>query len=1069
MRRYLLSMFVIACFLGLGGSIALAEDGYVFVDVWGGPGVGSGDGEFASPRDIAFDSDGNVYVTDNDNNRVQKFTSSGQFITKWNCDNPMGIAVDEEGYVYVADVTGDKIWKFEQDGGSYTPVTGWQIDVIDPIGIALDVSGNIYVCEEGTSLVKKFSDDTSYITSLDGQFNTPVYLQVDSTGKVYVADLYGNSIKKFSSTDGINYTYEVLCSPNNPGGVAVDLSGYVYVTGYNDNWVKKFSPDGHLVTSWGESGLDNGQFTNPIGVEVKSLGYVYVADHGAHRIQKFAPVPETVFIPGGEFEMGDHFGDGAADELPVHEVYVDSFHMGKFEITNREYCDYLNSAYAASDIKVDSGIVYAADDAGNTEPYCDTSGSHADSQIAFSGGIFSVRIKGGRNMSTDPMVQVSWYGAVAYSNWLSGLDGSEPCYDLSTWTCDFAKNGYRLPTEAEWEYAARGGEHNPYYQYPWGDSIDDSKANYWESGDPYETGDTPWTTPVGYYDGSQIPAGSDMANGYGLYDMTGNAWEWCNDWYDPDYYDISPYENPRGPASGVDRVLRGGGLGNDAYGCRLANRDNGHGPDARNNDDGFRIVRATVYHVDCNGSDANSGRSRANAFATIQAGIDAAFDGDTVLVWPCVYEEECDFLGKAITVRSAADAAVVYSPTDYAFRFHNAEGPDSRLENLVLAGGMFGVEVNVACSPTLKNLTVADNEFGIACYENGEPNIINCIFANNLYGDLLDCTAKHSWVQQDIGPVAYWHLDEPDGLTAYDAIGTNHGTLINGPTWTTGMVNGALDFDGVDDYVDTIPQASIPSVISVSMWVYPTVESGQLWGSIGNASGGKDGFFTHYYADGEYVKFKYYKDNSDRGLWLSTNGSVLFNTWSFLTFTVDNSNNVKIYVNSVEAASGNFSVPCTSHDTDLMIGKSIWSQDIAFNGKIDEVAIYDRALSGEEVARLYQDSAAGFGYHDPMFVDPNNGDYHLLSERGRHRSTTDEWLLDDVTSPCVDGGDPMESGGDERTPNGGRVNMGAYGGTAYGSMSEWPLVGDNNRDGRVDIADFAAQASEWLMALPWAQ
>jgi len=106
--------------------------------------------------------------------------------------------------------------------------------------------------------------------------------------------------------------------------------------------------------------------------------------------------------------------------------------------------------------------------------------------------------------------------------------------------------------------------------------------------------------------------------------------------------------------------------------------------------------------------------------------------------------------------------------------------------------------------------------------------------------------------------------------------------------------------------------------------------------------------------------------------------------------------------------------------------------------------------------------------NEPLFADVNTGDYHLLSERGRHRPSTGEWILDEATSPCVDGGDPNINPMNERMPNGGRINMGAYGGTPYASMSEWPLAGDVSRDGVVNFRDIAIVAGQWLSALSWA-
>jgi len=303
----------------------------------------------------------------------------------------------------------------------------------------------------------------------------------------------------------------------------------------------------------------------------------------------YLETPEgPVYIPGGTFAMGDSLGDGALHELPVHAVTLDPFYMSRCEITNQQYCEFLNAFLVLGQITVTAGVVYQAD-SGTTYPYCDTLEAHPESQIEYSAGVFTALAKGGRDISRDPAQRVSWYGAAAYCNWRSIFEGLDHCYDPITWDCDFTKNGYRLPTEAQWEYAARGGV--AAWRFPWGDTISHTQANYWSSlfyaYDVSLTGayHPTWNDGVMPY---TSPGGSYLANRYGLCDMAGNVLEWCNDRFGD--YSAGLQTNPTGPAAGAGRVYRGGSWFGDASDARMACRDAGL-PTDRFNTVGFRVVR----------------------------------------------------------------------------------------------------------------------------------------------------------------------------------------------------------------------------------------------------------------------------------------------------------------------------------------------------------------------------------------------------------------------------------------------------------------------------------------------
>ncbi len=320
--------------------------------------------------------------------------------------------------------------------------------------------------------------------------------------------------------------------------------------------------------------------------------------------------PGMVCVPAGEFEMGDSFDEGDSDERPVHTVYLSPYYIDTYEVTNQQYCDGLNWAYAQGGlITVMSGVVFKHG-SGTSYWYCHTATSSHSSRITWNGSTFGI-VAG---KESHPMVRVNWYGSVAYCNWRSAMEGKPLCYDLSTWTCDFGVAGYRLPTEAEWAKAAgwdpdqrrhfRFGEHTDGCGY---NCLDGQRANYGNRGDPYEFDPRafPYTTPVGFYNGElhyKVDFGwpgiqtsyqtQNAQSYYGCYDMSGSVWEWCHDWYSSTYYASSPGSNPTGPASGATHVLRGGNWASDPTSCRSANR-RPPSPDKRYHFYGFRCASGT--------------------------------------------------------------------------------------------------------------------------------------------------------------------------------------------------------------------------------------------------------------------------------------------------------------------------------------------------------------------------------------------------------------------------------------------------------------------------------------------
>jgi formylglycine-generating enzyme required for sulfatase activity len=213
---------------------------------------------------------------------------------------------------------------------------------------------------------------------------------------------------------------------------------------------------------------------------------------------------EMILIPAGKFVMGNALGED--DEKPAHEVEVSAFYIDATEVTQADYEALM--------------------------------------------GRNPARFRGAER----PVERVSWHAAMLYCNMRSAREGLKPCYDPKTQACDLAANGYRLPTEAEWEYACRAGSRT---RWSFGDDPAELDKHAWLKANAAKT-----THPVR----------RKAPNAWGLYDVHGNVAEWCLDFYAEGYGNGGPSKDPRGPDRGEERVLRGGSWNTGDEACRSAAR-----------------------------------------------------------------------------------------------------------------------------------------------------------------------------------------------------------------------------------------------------------------------------------------------------------------------------------------------------------------------------------------------------------------------------------------------------------------------------------------------------------------
>ena len=422
----------------------------------------------------------------------------------------------------------------------------------NPSGGTYSTTQNVTLGCTTPSATIRFTTNGSDPTEASTQYSSPITVSTTTTIKAKAFRSGWTPSATASATYTITPSGTVATPTFSPPGGTYTSSQSVSISCTTTGATIRYTTNGSEPTATSPAYSTPINVTSTKTIKAKGFkdGWTPSATASATYTISSPPPGQMIYVPGGTFIMGRTTGSGGSDELPTHSVTLNSFYIGKYEVTQAEYSQYMQP------------------------------GSSWTSNYGL-----------GDNY---PAYYVSWYAILKYCNLRSMAEGLTPVYSISgstdpvdwgsvpssnnsTWNaaiCNWSANGYRLPTEAEWEYAARGATNTPEYLYSGSNDVN-SVAWYSGNNSPY---------------GSK-PVGTKAPNGIGTYDMSGNLWEWCWDWYSSSYYSSSPSSNPTGPASGSRRVRRGGLWNYHAYNCRVAYRSNSY-PDSGDYSIGFRVCRA---------------------------------------------------------------------------------------------------------------------------------------------------------------------------------------------------------------------------------------------------------------------------------------------------------------------------------------------------------------------------------------------------------------------------------------------------------------------------------------------